>query len=101
MSDKNSKSYYWMPTFYVKHPKFNRDDLINTMAKKNIALRPCFYPLHKFNFYKSKFNSSNYKNSILISRNGINLPSYYELDNTSLDYVIKEISNYFRKKKIK
>lgn len=100
VSNKYSKPCYWMPTFYVNHPKFNRNDLINYMSKKKITLRPCFYPLHKFKFYKSKFKSSEYKYSNLISKNGVNLPSYYELDYQSLDYVINEIFNYFRIKKI-
>ena len=100
-SDRNSQPYFWMPTFYVKNPKFKRDDFIKFILDKNIALRPCFYPLHQFKFYKSKHNSSDYKYSELISKNGVNLPSYYELDDNALQHVINQILKYFRIKKIK
>ena len=89
-----------MPTFYVKNPKFKRDDFLKFMSNKNIALRPCFYPLHQFKFYKSKNNSADYKYSKLISKNGVNLPSYYELDVKDLQHVINQILKYFRIKKL-
>lgn len=99
-SDKNSTPYYWMPTFYVDNKKFNRDNFIKYMNRKKIALRPIFYPLNKFKFYKSNLHDDNFKNSYKISKNGLNLPSYFELENIDLDYVVRNIKNYFRIKKI-
>ena len=43
------------------------------------------------NFTKESILTSN-----INSKNGLNLPSYYELDYQSLDYVINEILNYFQ-----
>tara|TARA_B100001057_G_C22855399_1_gene952484 strand:- start:1886 stop:3004 length:1119 start_codon:yes stop_codon:yes gene_type:complete len=100
-SDKKSIPYYWMPTFYVNSKNFNRDNFILYMNKKNISLRPVFYPLNKFNFYKSNLKNTNFKNSYKIAKNGVNLPSYYELEKIDLDYIIKNIINYFTLKNIK
>jgi perosamine synthetase len=99
-SDKNSTPYYWMPTFYVNKKNFDRDDFINFMKNKKVSLRPTFYQLSNFKFYKSSSKKNDFSISNIISKNGVNLPSYYGLEKKHLDYIIKNILNYFFLNKI-
>jgi len=100
VSDKNSTPYYWMPTFYVNSSKFKRDNFINYLKINNIAVRPIFYMIDKFKPYKAKHSILNSKESHKISSQGVNLPSYFNLELKDLDYVIKNVIKYFNTKKI-
>ncbi len=95
ISDKNSTACYWMPTFYVKNNYFNRDHFLNYMNHKGINLRPVFYPLHNFKFYKFKSNKNEFPISDKISKFGVNLPSYLDLEKKELESIIKHIKKYF------
>ena len=89
-----------MPTFYVDNINFNRDHFLKYMKYKGINLRPVFYPLHNFKFYKFKSYKNQFPISYRISKFGVNLPSYLDLEQKELDKIIKYIQRYFLKNKL-
>jgi perosamine synthetase len=100
-SDKKSIPYYWMPTMVSKNKKFNKDNFLNYMKKKNINCRPVFYPIELFKCYK-KFFKRKVNNPIAanLSKYGVNLPSFPQMNNKELFYVIKNIKEYFKIKNL-
>lgn len=102
-SDKDSLPFYWMPTIIVLNKKFNKEKFIFFLKKKKINIRPVFYPLSSLPPYKNKVNKkkiANLANSILISKYGFNLPSYPELSDDNINYIISTVKEFFKKFKI-
>jgi len=95
ISDTKSTAYYWMPTFYVENENFNRDHFLKYMNQNGINLRPVFYPLHNFRFYKFKSYKDEFSVSEKISKYGVNLPSYFDLEKKEMESIIKHIQKYF------
>jgi dTDP-4-amino-4,6-dideoxygalactose transaminase len=71
------------------------------MKKKNINCRPVFYPIELFKCYK-KFFKRKVNNPIAanLSKYGVNLPSFPQMNNKELFYVIKNIKEYFKIKNL-
>ena len=84
-----------MPTFYVDKENFNRDHFLKYMNNHGINLRPVFYPLHNFKIYKFKSYKNEFSVSEKISRYGVNLPSYFDLEKKDLETITKHIQKYF------
>lgn len=86
------KNSYWQPTV-ILGDSWNltlekRNQLIDEMNQKQIALRPLFYPVSMFPMYEDcKENIISYD----IFKKGINLPSYYEMTKEDAEHVICEI----------
>ena len=86
------KNSYWQPTV-IFGDSWNlslnkRNALIDDMNKKNISLRPLFYPVSMFPMYEDCLNN---KVSYDIFSKGINLPSYFEMTKDDVAHVINEI----------
>ena len=86
------KNSYWQPTVvFGKSWNMNlekRNTLIDKLNHINIALRPIFYPVSMFPMYDScKENKISYD----IFKRGINLPSYFEMTQDDVAYVIANI----------
>lgn len=74
---KNSKSIYWM-TSIILNKGYNRENLIKILKLQNIDTRPCFPSISTYPIWKNqltKKQSNLLKNSKVISKQGINLPS--------------------------
>ena len=89
---EGTKNSYWQPTVIFGH-SWNmtlekRNKLIDDLNKKNIALRPLFYPVSMFPMFQDCIEN-------IVSYNifhcGINLPSYFELTKEDIAYVVNEI----------
>jgi hypothetical protein len=52
-----------MPTMVSKNKKFNKDNFLNYMKKKNINCRPVFYPIELFKCYKKFFKRTPFPSS--------------------------------------
>ena len=101
MPEKNSTSTYWMTTLTIKNLKLKKDfkeRLIKFCLKKNIHLRPFFYPLSSMPMYKSSNKVSN-KIAYKLSSCSVNLPSGYNLKLKDIKRVCNEIYNFLKKKK--
>lgn len=86
------KNSYWLPTIiFGKSWNFNldkRNRLLNNLNKKDIALRPIFYPVSSFPMYKDCPDNVVSQD---IYKRGINLPSYFEMTVDDVKYVIDSI----------
>lgn len=97
----NSKSTYWMSTVSIKNLKLKKhfkERLIEYCIKKNIHLRPFFYPLSSMPMYKSKKNDN--KIAYKLTTNSINLPSGYNLKPNDIKKVCDTIYEFLKLEKV-
>ena len=68
---------YWLYTIYLKNPRDEtRDSVLDQLRSYGIQSRPVFYSMHRMPPYqKYAFCSSQYHNSLALSKGGISLPS--------------------------
>jgi len=84
-------SSIWMVCFLL--PKnINREDLMKFMDAKGIETRPFFFPIHEMPFYSNVEN----KNTIEISKHGMNVPSYPQLKKEDVVYICNQIKEYLK-----
>jgi perosamine synthetase len=80
------KNSYWMPTIIFNNP--GRVDLrttaLESFAAKGIDARPVFWKLSDFDFVENKYEN---QNSTLLSRSGINLPSFHDIKYSEIQQV--------------
>ncbi len=91
-NSKDVKSSYWLVVILLKKKKL-REKLVNFLKKNKIETRTTFFQIHKMPIYSKKFKLKNGDN---LSKNGLCLPSFPELNNNEIDYIINKI-NYFLK----
>jgi perosamine synthetase len=88
-----TKNSYWLPTIiFDKTLKFRRETFFTYMKSCNIDTRPFFYPLSSLPMFKNK--SDNTVSYNLFER-GINLPSYHDIDNDDISYIVSSIKSYY------
>lgn len=97
---KNYFHLYQMYTIKIKSGKRTRDELKNHLNNKGIVAKIYFDPIHLTNFYKKTFN---YRRDDLpitekISDQVLTLPMYPHLTKKEMDYLIKEIKNFYKNK---
>ena len=84
----NYKNVYWVICIELLNFSENeRDTLMAKLNEKHIDSRPYFYPISEMQMY-SRVNTPVTK---LISRRGINLPSYYDITQDQVLYICKEL----------
>jgi len=83
----------WMFTIRIKGLTYSLRDLIMAELKaNNIDTRPVFYPIHAMPFYQpDDFDRGGLKNSLIISREGISLPTYIGLGDEDIQYIAKTL----------
>lgn len=81
-------SVNWLYTCLVER----RDDVIKKLEEEKIESRPMFFPLHEMPIYKN-YQRGNYENSKKISYRGISLPTYYGLEESSVERICSVISS--------
>ena len=86
------KNSYWMPTIILDEKlQLDRDDFLQYLNEKGIGARPFFYPVSSFpEFESNEKNIISYK----LSKNGINLPSNFDMTQDDCVYVGKKIKEY-------
>ena len=81
-----TKNSFWMPTLiFDKSMDINRDDLIYFMKGKGVDIRNFFYPISMFPMFSKA--ESNFVSYDIYSR-GINLPAYFDLEKSELEYIV-------------
>jgi len=85
----------------VKSGQKNRDELKKYLAEKGIGTRISFPPIHKTKFYKETlgYNDKLEKTEEISSR-ALTLPMYPSLTKEEMDYIAKEIKNFFNRNQI-
>ncbi len=88
------KNSYWMPTIILDEElNVNRDDFIAYLNKEGIDARPFFYPISSFSNFKEKQENII---SYTLSKNGINLPSNYDMEYSDIKYIYTKIEKYLK-----
>ncbi len=88
------KNVWWMFAFVLK--KHKASDLINYLKKNNIDSRNLFKPLDTMKFYKKKTGIRS-KNSEYLYKQGLYIPSGYDLSISQIKKVCKICNNFFKK----
>ncbi|MCG6913507.1 DegT/DnrJ/EryC1/StrS family aminotransferase [bacterium BMS3Abin03] len=87
----NVKHSYWMFTILVNSEK-ERTKLRNFLAENGIETRPTFHPVHTMPMY---FEKESYPVAEDLGKRGINLPSYPDLTDEDVDYIIGKIKSFY------
>ena len=78
-SEKNTNPNFWLNTLVLKNFDYKkRKNLINTLNKKGIEVRPIWKLLNTLKQFRNS-SKSNLKNAISIKNKIINLPSGYDI----------------------
>ena len=75
--------------------RFNRDQVVKILQKKNIQTRNFFYPMHRQKIFKKLkiFSTTNqFPNSDFLSKNGFYLPSGLGITNNEIWYICKTLN---------
>ena len=93
---QNSFHSFWMVTFLVNNDA-HRNKLRSYLSKFNVETRPIFYPANTMKPHSTKedFTVADY-----ISRRGINLPSFPELEKEDIKIICNLIIEFFKNNKI-
>ena len=84
----NYKNVYWVICIELLNFSENeRDTLMAKLNEKHIDSRPYFYPISEMPMYSSVYTPV----TKLISKRGINLPSYYDITQDQVVYICKEL----------
>lgn len=86
----------WMVSLVV-YDGYDRDALIDYLAKLKIETRPTFYPAHTMPMYTSFVkNGHTYPVAEKLSRKGISLPSYPGLLREDIFHICTQIKSFFK-----
>ena len=80
----------WMVSITV--PMETRDGLRVWLASKGIETRPFFYPVHEMPMHVDQLGD--YPNAEILSKTGLNLPSYPALTNSDIEHISNEVNTY-------
>ncbi len=90
---KGTKSIYWMTCILIDK-NFKRDELINVLKKNHIDCRPCFPSISEYPIWH-EYRSDVLKNSKIIAKQGLNLPSGVNLKEKDIKRVSSIINKFF------
>ena len=89
-----AKNSYWMPTIILDEKlSVDRDEFIDYLNSFGIGARPFFYPVSNFPEF-DEIVGNNVSNKI--GKNGINLPSNFDMNEVDVEYIIFYIKEYFK-----
>jgi len=94
----NSNNLYnssWLYTL-ILDSSINRDKLINKLNQLGIELRPSFCSLSEMPPYRNFRKSLNLKNSYLLSKNGVSLPSSIMLNKIQLKFIVQSFADVLK-----
>lgn len=91
----NVKHSYWMFTILASSEK-EKSELRAFLAEYGIETRPAFHPVHTMPMYIDK---KTYPVAEDLGKRGINLPSYPDLTNDDIKFIISIISTFYNAKR--
>jgi perosamine synthetase len=86
-----ARSNWWMFSILVNKKQFgrSRDQLMGYLKQKNIETRPFFYPLPFLPTYKKTKPKNKFPVTKRIAAAGLNLPTFSDLTNKQIEYVVR------------
>jgi perosamine synthetase len=85
---------YWMYSILVENVK-TRNLLRDFLKQEGIETRPTFYPVHTMPMFSQQYHKFPVAENIAIR--GINLPSWPDMPNESIEYICNKIIEFFKK----
>lgn len=83
------KNVYWMICLQIENfTEIERNNFINDLREKGIDSRPFFYPISDMPMY-NKISETPVAHEIF--KTGINLPSYYDLQEEDIGYICEQV----------
>jgi len=94
-SNSCASNIYWVYGIVLKSKDYSATKVIAKLKKEGIGTRPFFYPMHNQPVFKKKglFIGESYRNSEIISKQGLYLPSGMKLSNDQIYKVAKKLKN--------
>ena len=88
----HSKNIYWVVGIVIKNKKILASKIIKKLFNYGIGTRPFFWPMHEQKVFKKMkiFKNTKYPNSSYLGRYGFYIPSFPQISNTEMDYVISK-----------
>lgn len=90
--DKGIISSYWMVSFIVAS-EANRNMLMTRLEKDGVDTRPFFHPISSMPYYSTSENPISYD----LSKRGLNVPSYPNLQKKDVEFICSKIKNIISK----
>jgi len=89
-----SKNIYWIVGIMIKNKKILASKIIKKLNYYGIGARPFFWPMNEQNIFKKMklFKKNKYPNSYYLSRYGFYIPSYPQLKDSEMNYIISIIN---------
>ena len=93
-----SKNIYWVVGILIKNKKILASKIIKRLKDHGIGARPFFWPMHEQKILKKMkiFKSNNYPNSSYLSRYGFYIPSFVEIKNSEMNFIISMINKFIK-----
>ena len=85
-------SYHLLLINLKKPSQIIKEKLIKFMLKKKIVIQYHYIPISKFSIFKKKYI---FKNSEIYFRSTFSLPIFYRLKDTQINYIVKQLNNFF------
>lgn len=96
-----AKSSYWLYTILLNDDvNIGRDELIQRLLINGIEARPVFYPMHVMPPYSQFGGERPLKNTEIISRRGISLPSASTITESQVQEIANVLKNNFKTTKM-
>lgn len=90
-----AQNSYWMVCLELEGYTYEqRDNLITTLFENGVDSRPYFYPCSAMPY----FESANHDVCSRVSKRGINLPTFYDLQESEIDYICDVLIHYLLKR---
>ena len=86
---------YWMFSILVDRID-QRDPLRKHLSEAGIETRPLFYPIHTMPMYSCNYRKHNVAEDL--AWRGINLPSWPGLQDSQIEYIVKQIKIFYQYK---
>lgn len=95
-----AREYFHVYQLYTVRINRNRDELMQYLAAKGIMTKIYFAPVHLTRFYKTVLRLK-YRLAVTekLSKQVLALPMYPRLTKKEMDYVVKEMERFFRRKR--
>ena len=92
------QNIYWVVGILILKKKFFAKKLSKKLNKIGIQTRPFFYPMNKQKILKKflKQKSERFKNSEYISKYGLYLPSYFNLQKKDVHFICGQVNKFLK-----
>ncbi|MBE9125470.1 MULTISPECIES: DegT/DnrJ/EryC1/StrS family aminotransferase [unclassified Coleofasciculus] len=91
-----ASNVYWLVCIEIEgYTEKERNTLMEALSLKGIETRPYFYPMSDMPMYQSQTIHTPVTHKVY--QRGINLPSYFDINNSDIDYICESLRTYLQR----